>query len=93
VKVARFPENLVRFCEVLPKPERIGLETGTLSYWLFCRLAAAELPVVCAEYATHRAMLQARINKNDRNDAPGIAQMMRVNPSRPVHVKTLAGSC
>jgi phosphohistidine phosphatase SixA len=30
------------------------------------------------------------VNKTDRNDARGIAQMMRVNLFRPVHVKTLA---
>ena len=29
------------------------------------------------------------MNKSDRNDARGIAQMMRVNLFRPVHVKTL----
>jgi hypothetical protein len=36
-----------------------------------------------------RAMLKAQINKTDRNDARGIAQMMRVGLYRPVHVKTL----
>lgn len=30
------------------------------------------------------------MNKTDRNDARGIAQMMRVNLYRPVHVKTVA---
>jgi transposase len=34
-------------------------------------------------------MLQAQINKTDRNDARGIAQMMRVGLYRPVHGKTL----
>src|SRR5262249_12919927 len=34
-----------------------------------------------------RAMLKARINKTDRNDARGLAQMMRVGLYRPVHVK------
>ena len=33
--------------------------------------------------------LRAQINKTDRNDARGIAQMMRVGLYRPVHVKTL----
>jgi transposase len=33
--------------------------------------------------------LQAQINKTDRNDARGIAQMMRVGLYRPVHVKSL----
>jgi transposase len=36
-----------------------------------------------------RAALNAQINKTDRNDARGIAQMMRAGLYRPVHVKTL----
>ena len=36
-----------------------------------------------------RAVLKAQINKTDRNDARGIAQMIRVGVYRPVHVKTL----
>jgi hypothetical protein len=34
-------------------------------------------------------VLKAQINKTDRNDARGIAQMIRVGLYRPVHVKTL----
>ena len=38
-----------------------------------------------------KALLKAQqINKSDRNDARGIAQMMRVGLFKPVHVKTLA---
>ena len=36
-----------------------------------------------------QAVLKAQINKTDRNDARGIAQMMRLGLYRPVHVKTL----
>jgi transposase len=36
-----------------------------------------------------RAVLKAQINRTDRNDARGIAQMIRVGLYRPVHVKTL----
>ena len=36
-----------------------------------------------------QAVLKAQINKTDRNDARGIAQMMGVGLYRPVHVKTL----
>jgi transposase len=39
--------------------------------------------------AAHEAVLKAQINKTDRNDARGIAQMMRAGLYRPVHVKTL----
>jgi transposase len=36
-----------------------------------------------------QALLKAQINKTDRNDARGMAQMMRVGLFRLVHVKTL----
>jgi transposase len=45
--------------------------------------------VVCVETRHMQAVLKAQINKTDRNDARGIAQMMRVGLYRPVHVKTL----
>jgi transposase len=37
-----------------------------------------------------KAFLKAQVNKTDKSDARGIAQMIRVNLFRPVHVKTLA---
>ena len=52
-------------------------------------LAKADLPVICIETRHTKAFLKAQPNKTDRNDARGIAQMMRVNLFRPVHVKTL----
>ena len=69
--------------------KRIGLEAGPLSQWLFSALAEAELPVVCVETRHMQAVLKAQINKTDRNDARGIAQMVRAGLYRPVHVKTL----
>jgi transposase len=66
-----------------------GLEAGLLSQWLFSGLAEEGLPVICVETRHMRAVLQAQINKTDRNDARGIAQMMRAGLYRPVHVKTL----
>jgi transposase len=90
VKVASEPEALLA---VLKNPayhiKRIGLEAGPLSQWLYSALAEAGLPVICVETRHMRAVLKAQINKTDRNDARGIAQMMRVGLYRPVHVKTL----
>ena len=68
----------------------LGLEAGPLSQWLYSALAEAGLPVICVETRHMKAALSAQINKSDRNDARGIAQMMRVGLYRPVHVKTLA---
>ena len=90
VKVASEPEALLA---VLKNPayhfKQIGLEAGPLSQWLCSALAEAELPVVCVETRHMQALLKAQINKTDRNDARGMAQMMRVGLYRPVHVKTL----
>jgi transposase len=89
-KVGSEPEALL---PVLTSPgyhfKRIGLEAGPLSQWLYSAFADAGLPVICVETRHMRAVLQAQINKTDRNDARGIAQMMRAGLYRPVHVKTL----
>ena len=69
---------------------RIGLEAGPLSSWLYAGLVEAGMPVICVETRHLHAVLKARINKTDRNDAHGIAQMMRVGLFKPVHVKTPA---
>ena len=70
---------------------RIGIEAGPLSQWLVNGLVEAGLPMVCVETRHMKALLKAQqINKSDRNDARGIAQMMRVGLFKPVHVKTLA---
>src|SRR5215467_11963175 len=69
---------------------RIGIEAGPLSQWLVNALTEADLPVICVETRHMKALLTAQqINKTDRNDARGIAQMMRVGLFKPVHVKTL----
>src|SRR5260370_20951099 len=90
VKVASEPEALLA---VLKNPayhfKRIGLEAGPLSQWLVSALAEAGLPVICVETRPMQAVLKAQINKTDRNDARGIAQMMRAGLYRPVHVKTI----
>lgn len=89
-KVTSHPQDLsARLAATWLHFERVGLEAGPLSQWLFEGMAAAGLPVICMETRHTKAFLKAQINKTDRNDARGIAQMMRVNLFRPVHVKTL----
>src|SRR5436190_257227 len=89
-RVASEPEALLQvLTNTIYRFKRVGLEAGPLSQWLYSVLAEAGLPVICVETRLMRAMLTAQINKTDRNDARGIAQMMRVGLYRPVHVKTL----
>src|SRR4029077_6771659 len=69
---------------------RIGIEAGPLSQWLVNGLTAADLPGICVETRHMKALRTAQqIKKTARNDARGIAQMMRVGLLKPVHVKTL----
>jgi transposase len=90
VRVASEPEALLQvLTNTIYRFKRVGLEAGPLSQWLYSVLAEAGLPVICVETRHMRAVLKAQINKTDRNDARGIAQMMRVGLYRPVHVKTL----
>src|SRR5437867_11376044 len=89
-RVASEPEALLQaLANNSYRFKRVGLEAGPLSQWLYSVLAEAGLPVICVETRHMRAALKAQINKTDRNDARGIAQMMRVGLYRPVHVKTL----
>jgi len=89
VKVATKPVAILAvLTEQALAIERIGLEAGPLSQWLYSALVEVDLPVICVETRHMQAALSAQINKSDRNDARGIAQMMRWPV--PVHVKTLA---
>lgn len=68
--------------------DKIGIESGQLSISLCKGLAAQGLSVTCVDARHMAAALSARINKNDRNDARGIAQMMRAGLYKEVQVKS-----
>jgi transposase len=70
--------------------ERIGLEAGPLSQWLFAAMKAAGLAVELLETRHVRDAFKAMPVKSDRNDARGIAQLMRLGWFRPVHCKSLS---
>jgi transposase len=62
-----------------------------MSSWLHEGLSKLGLPVVCVEARHMQTALAAMRNKTDRNDARGIAQMMRTGWFRQVHIKSTAG--
>jgi transposase len=68
--------------------KRIGLEAGPLSQWLYDGLRTHGWPVLCVDPRHMKASLSAMRNKTDKNDARGIAQMMRVGLYQVVHVKS-----
>jgi transposase len=68
--------------------KRVGLEASSLGGWLHAELTARGFPCIVVEARHMRASLNAQRNKTDRNDALGIAQMMRMGWFRAVHVKS-----
>jgi len=89
-KVLSEPENLIGwFRELGLTLTRIGLEAGPLSQWLFAALKKEGLAVELLETRHVRDAFKAMPVKSDRNDARGIAQLMRLGWFRPVHCKSM----
>ena len=68
--------------------ERVGLEAGGLSSWLCQELLARKWTVICIETRHAKAAMKAQQVKTDRNDARGLAHIMRTGWYKEVHVKS-----
>src|ERR1700730_3953928 len=89
-KVASEPEALIAWFGSLGLGlTRIGLEAGPLSQWLYAAMKQAGLAVELLETRHVRGAFKAMPVKSDRNDARGIAQLMRLGWFRPVHCKSM----
>jgi transposase len=67
----------------------VGLEAGTLTQYLTYGLQAAGFEVICMEARQVKNTLAAMRNKTDRNDARGIAQILRTGWYSRVHIKSM----
>ncbi|WP_143589783.1 IS110 family transposase, partial [Thalassospira mesophila] len=67
-------------------PERIVLETGTLSSWLARGLRAYGLPVDVIDARQAHAVMKLQHNKTDTNDAVMLAEIARTGFCRSVAV-------
>jgi len=72
-----------------PSIESVGFEAGTLTQYLTYGLQAAGYEVICLEARQVAAALAAMRNKTDKNDARGIAQILRTGWYSRVHVKSM----
>ena len=57
--------------------DRVGIETGPMAVWLWNELHDRGLPIICIDARHANAALKVRPNKTDRNDAAGLAQIIR----------------
>lgn len=68
--------------------EKIGIESGCISFWLIEELKKLSLPAICIESRQMAAIIGLKINKTDKNDARLIAHAMRCNLYKEVFHKT-----
>ncbi len=83
------PDRIAEYLkEYAPTAQRIGLESGPTSSWLWRELDERGLPAVCIDARHASAALSMQINKSDRNDALGLARIMQTGWFRRVQVKS-----
>jgi transposase len=77
------PENIAgTIRSKAPDVQRIGLESGPLSTWHWHALKAMGLPVVCLDSRQAQATMSGQVNKTDKNDAYGLAQIVKAGAKR-----------
>ncbi len=87
-KCASTPEAVAVTIRIrAPEVTRIGLESGPLSAWHWHELKKLGLPVDCLDARHAKAALSMQLNKSDRNDVRGLAQIVRTGWHREVMVK------
>lgn len=72
----------------MPRLHLVGHEATGWSAWLHRELEARGLPMVLLETHHSARMLETQRNKTDRNDARGLAQLVRSGWFKPVHAKS-----
>lgn len=70
--------------------ERVVLETGSLSAFLYHGLIERGVPAVCICARHAKGALSVRVNKSDEHDAEGLAQLARTGWFKAVHIKDSA---
>lgn len=87
-KVPTCPDAIADYLAIkAPELVRVGLETGPLAVWLWNELSARGLPILCIDARQANAALKMRPVKTDRNDAAGLAQIMRTGWFKEVRIK------
>ena len=86
--VASDPDVLAKWlAKHCPGLERVILETGPLSTFLYHGLVERDVPVLCICARHAKKALSARVNKSDAGDAESLAQLCRTGWFKQVHMK------
>ncbi|WP_208631983.1 IS110 family RNA-guided transposase [Rhizorhabdus wittichii] len=76
----------------LDGPLKLGMETGSLAAWLYHGLRKMGFDVVCMDAVHAHRALSLKRHKTDRNDARGLAELLRMGSDwmNIVHVREQA---
>ena len=85
-RIAMIAEHLARWSKQIVL---IGLETGSLTPWLYHGLSDLGLAMVCMDARRASDALKARAEKTDKADARALAEMLASGWCSAVHVKNL----
>ena len=78
--VATDPQVIAKYLDKhAPFLERFGLESGSTSAWLWREFRKLGLPVICLDSRHAHRVLSMKRNKNDRNDARELAELLHCN--------------
>lgn len=69
---------------------KVGIEAGGMSFWLHTGLSERGLPMLCLEAYQAAQLLKTQRNKTDKNDARGLAHIVRMGGSflKPVMMRS-----
>lgn len=73
----------------VPGCRHIAIETGATTPWLWRELRQLGVPVTCIDARHANRALLMRRNKTDRNDARGLAELMRMGWFKEARVRNL----
>ena len=90
-RVAAEPEAMSAWlARRAPELVRVGLETGPLATWHVHALRRLQVPVIFLDARYAHAVLACRPHKTDKNDARGLAELVRLGAYREVAIKSAA---
>jgi transposase len=88
-RVAADPEAMAAWLrQHAPGLVRVGIETGPLALWHAHSLRRLGVPVVCIDARHAQKVLSCWPIKTDKNDARGLAELVRLGAIREVAVKS-----
>ena len=83
------PDTIAEYlAQKAPHVERVVHESGILATWLTRELERRGIPITCLDARMAHKALSARLNKSDKADAEGLAQLARTGWFTKVHIRS-----